>query len=210
MGRSSCYSCYLLLALLPRTPPLPSSIKPHCWLVAWPVRLTWTMAWTWWKKWTLHIFGCSTWIDTDRPGANPILKRKRKFCFIPSTVIYVCQPSFMSEHPPSFFEVAACTTQCCKVSPEQKSVSSLKVESCLKVSSQVESCRGGCRWWRLSLPHPVVATCRHPDVPERRNVTPSPAECRQVSPLRPGGLEPAAASVLEPAGRRRLRTGTCD
>ena len=143
----------------------------------------------------MRIFGCSSWIDTDRPGGNPILKSENG----KGSFVSFRQLSSMCANPHSCQStLLLClkwqlVQQCCKVSPEQKSVSSLKVESCLKVSSQVESCRAGCRWWRLSLPHPVVATCRHLRCPRASQ---RHTESRRVSP-----------SVTVEAGRPRTGSG---
>ena len=173
------------------------------------------MAWTRWKKWTLRIFGCSTWIDTDRPGGNPILKSENG----KGSFVSFRQLSSMCANPHSC-QSESTLLLCLKWQLVQHSVAKCRRNKKVFPASKwrtVTKCPhkwravapaadgGGCRC-RTQL-SPLAATS---DVPERRNVTPSPAECRQVSPLRPGGLEPAAASVLEPAGRRRLRTGTCD
>ena len=56
---------------------------------------------------------------------------------------------------------------------------------------------GGC--WSPAKLSPLAA-----------DVTATSPSRQSVTGERPGGLEPAAASVLEPAGRRRLGTGTCD
>ena len=177
--------------------------------------LTWTLAWT--KGWKdfVYVLILHSCIGIDGPGWNAIpndyqqqtsrVKMEKEvllhFNNCPSSV---CYPCYTSENPLSSLKWSLdwqLVPQCRrsqKVS-QPRNVLTGKWRAVAAVAQMVAavSCR------TLS-----VATCRHLQC--RSSVTPSPAECRQVSPERPGGLEPAAASVLEPAGRRRLGTGTCD
>ena len=134
----------------PPHPPLPSSIKPHCWLVAWSVRLTLSM----------------------------------KFCFISTTVIFVCQPSFMSDHPPLFFEVATCTcyTVLQSVTGTKKCFQPQSGELSQSVLASGELSR------RLQMVAAVAAapSCRHlppppmsPSVATSHRVPPSVAKCHR-------------------------------